>query len=269
MTISNSTTPTKESILDKWNTNSNWDRNEIEERIIELLEVQYFQESYKIIEPNCETANFILSYEGANKPLTGKDKKELNLYRKIFEWDESYKVCSTWYADYRADIEEKKDSVAEVRNVIENCYSDGGQVKEPSSSDWEYWEVSHLSRFHPKVEIDNLRIKPEPKKPKSKKPESKKPEPRFEILPRDVWGLISTARIRFYKGNPHGLANDWFQSGDESTSGLPPSFVNTVQLVLRDHGIPNDFMGLMPIHVKEKIWILILDCLMTQKNTPE
>ena len=264
MTISNSTTPTKESILDKWNTNSNQERYEIEERIIELLEVQYFQESYKIIEPNCETSNFMLFYEGATKPLTGKDKKELNLYRKIFEWDESYKVCSTWYADYCADIAEKKDSVEEVRNVIENCYSDGGQVKEPSISQYEYWEVSHLSRFRPKVEIDNLRIKPEPKKPKSKKP-----EPRVEVLPNDVLGLISAARIRFYKGNSYGLLNDWFQSGDESTSGLPPSFVNTVQLVLRDYGIPNDFKGRMPEHIRERIWKIILNSLMTQKNTPE
>ena len=259
MTISNSTTPTKESILDKWNTNSNWERNKIEERIIELLEIQYFQESYKIIEPKYENSDYMVSYDGATKPLTGKEKKELNLYRKIFEWDESYKVCSRWWADFYADEEEEIDSVEEVRNVIES-----GRLKQPETSiQYEHYQ-SHLSRFHPTVEIDNLRIKPEPKKTKSKKP-----EPRVEVLPNDVLGLISAARIRFYKGNSYGLLNDWFQSGDDSTSGLPPSFVNTVQLVLRDYGIPNDFKGRMPEHIRERIWKIILNSLMTQKNTPE
>ena len=98
----------------------------------------------------------------------------------------------------------------------------------------------------------------------------KRIESEVEYLPNDVLGLISAARIRFYKAMGYEWAkNHWFQSDPDSTAHVPLSFVNTVQLVLRDYGIPNDFKGRMPEHVREHIWKIIFDCLMTEKNTPE
>ena len=65
-----------------------------------------------------------------------------------------------------------------------------------------------------------------------------------KILPNDVLGLISSARQ--YKG----------ASIDDSFF-LPNSFVNTMQLVLRDYSIPQDLEGDIPDNVREHLWAII------------
>ena len=68
-----------------------------------------------------------------------------------------------------------------------------------------------------------------------------------KILPNDVLGLISDARK--WKG----------KSSIDDSFFLPNSFVNTLQLVLRDHGIPHDFEGDIPENVRYHLWAIIWD----------
>ena len=163
MTISNSTTPTKESILDKWNVAEQIIEsgrpttaiNEIENRIIELLERDYFVESV-------QKRKSYQVWDGVEDALSDEEKRELKLYREIFEWDESFELHSSWesrgYTDQVNDTHEFDEpyTLADVKKIIESI-NPIESLSEPDKSD--YWTDVEMQSFEAKIVLDELRLR--------------------------------------------------------------------------------------------------------------
>ena len=171
MTIPNSNTPTKESILEKWNHcqpnhNGHIDQENaefklIENRIASLLERDYFVESVQK-RKSFDRWDYANQWEGVEDALSDEEKRELKLYREIFEWDERYTFYSSWnskgYCDQVDDTHEFDEpyTLADVKRIIEsrNLVE---SLSEPDESD--YCTDVVMSSFKAEIELEDLRLR--------------------------------------------------------------------------------------------------------------